>query len=168
MADANEDRKNDWIERGAKWGAIIGLLGGHLYVSANTLPSLGFYTGSAFMVFIVGVLAVIVAGESWLLWRVAVALGVLERFEERLAHLAGALHLLTDTAESGFTSFAGALTDAAQPSPRARSVRRRRTLTSRASVAADAGDRDATEGELRLRLQMAEIDRLSRYAEKEA
>jgi hypothetical protein len=108
------------------------------------------------MIYIVGVLVVIVAGESWLLWRVAVALGVLERFEERLAHLSGALHLLTDTAESGFASFAGALNDATQPSARPKTVKRRRTIAPQPALAADRG-RDVTEGEMRLRLQMAEL-----------
>ena len=63
MADANDDRRNTWIERGAKWGAIVGLLSGHLYVAANTVPSIGFYTGSAFMVFLVStVLGVLIGG----------------------------------------------------------------------------------------------------------
>jgi hypothetical protein len=118
------------------------------------------------MAYIVGVLVVIVAGESWLLWRVAVALNVLERFEERLAHLSGALHLLTDTAESGFASFAGALTEASQPpAARLKNGKRRRTLITPPAIAADRS-RDVTEGELRLRLQMADIDRFSRVGEE--
>ncbi len=118
------------------------------------------------MIYLVSVLVVIVAAESWLLWRVAVALGVLERYEERMAHLTGALHLLTDTAESGFASFAGALTEASQPMARPKPPRRRRTMLSRPAPIARAADRDVTEGEMRLRLQIAELDR-SRYGEKE-
>ena len=124
------------------------------------------------MVYLVGVLVVIVAAESWLLWRVAVALGVLERFEERLAHLSGALHLLTDTAESGFASFAGALTEVSQPPARQRPARRRPTVGSQPAFAADRSrdavdrSRDITEGELRLRLQMADLDRFTRIEEE--
>jgi hypothetical protein len=120
------------------------------------------------MVYLVALLVVVVAGESWLLWRVAVALGVLERYEERLAHLTGALHLLTDTAESGFASFAGALTEAAQPVAKPKTARRRRAVpAARPSAVPAAITRSAAEADVPLGLQMVGLEQ-SRYSEWEA
>ena len=58
------------------------------------------------MAYFVGALALVVAAEMWLLWRVGARLGGLDALAERVAHLVGALTLLTETNELGFQSLA--------------------------------------------------------------
>ncbi len=88
------------------------------------------------MAYLVGVLAAIVAIESWLLWRVPRSLRAVEQFTDRVAHLTGALHLLTETAESGFAAMASVLNDTRQPPARRRGPRRPGVPASRVSGAA--------------------------------
>jgi hypothetical protein len=96
------------------------------------------------MVYAVGVLAALVLGESWLLWRVGRALGPLAHFADRLAQLSGAVNLLTETAESGFVSFAGVLNEAMQTSPDRRAPRAPRVSPDRTAETAPAPASDVT------------------------
>jgi hypothetical protein len=114
--------------------------------------------------YLVAILAIAVVGEMWLLWRVARALGALERFADRLAQLSGALNLLTETAESGFVSFAGVMHEAMQPAGRRRAPRRSRALAAPAAGASLPPTSSLAESALRL--QMAAPDRQRvRYVE---
>ena len=78
------------------------------------------------LVYLVGALAVLVAIETYMLWRVGRALVVLEHFSDRIGQFGGALQLLTETAETGFTSFASVLTESMTPPERPKAARRRR------------------------------------------
>ena len=118
------------------------------------------------MVYLVGMLALLVVGESWLLWRVGRALGPLEQFAERLAQMSSAMHLLTETAESGFSSFAGALAEAFQPPPRRKGSRRPRTPAPHVADTALPTTHVAGTSDLRLHLSMPD-QRPARYAERE-
>lgn len=79
------------------------------------------------LVYLVGALAVLVAIETYMLWRVGRALVVLEHFSDRIGQFGGALQLLTETAETGFSSFASVLTESMTPPERPKAPRRRRT-----------------------------------------
>ena len=77
------------------------------------------------MGYLVAALAVLVACESYLLWRVGRALVVLEHFSERIGQFGGALQLLTETAETGFSSFASVLSESMTTPTRPKAPRRR-------------------------------------------
>jgi hypothetical protein len=81
------------------------------------------------LVYLVGALAVLVAIETYMLWRVGRALVVLEHFSDRIGQFGGALQLLTDTAETGFSSFASVLSESMTPPPRPKTSRRRRPMS---------------------------------------
>lgn len=96
--------------------------------------------------------------------RLLVALGRLGRLEERVHHLGDALALLTETAESGFNTMAGEIERLRQP--RSRTAESRPTSARVASAARRgrtvqeiAKTEGLSEGEVRLRLQMAAQNR---------
>lgn len=111
------------------------------------------------MIYVVGTLAVISLVELFLLWRVARALGALERFEDRLAHFGGALTLLTETTESGFRSLAIELARTGKPSgASSRGVTRRvmRAARQGRSPIEIAAREQIAESEVRLRLHLGD------------
>jgi hypothetical protein len=98
--------------------------------------------------------------EGVVLWRLSKALAAVARFGERLAHLASALELLTDTTEAGLTNVARELersapTRAAQ-STRGATARRIAGAARRGKAPAEiASSEGLSESEVRLHLQMS-------------
>ena len=84
------------------------------------------------------------------------------RLEEKVGHLADALSMLTETSEAGFKAIADELTRRAAAAPPAAPARRRRSRASRrrarkgTSIAEIAAAEHMSEGEVRLRLHLAE------------
>jgi hypothetical protein len=114
------------------------------------------------MVYGFAVLSVVMAFESWCLWRVIDRLGVLGRFEDRLARLSVTMTLLTDTTETCFQVIASQLEleqSEKVGSTAARSARQRRVVGAARrgrSVTEIAADEEVAEGEVRLRLHLAD------------
>ena len=121
------------------------------------------------MTYVVAVMVVVVAVETWYLWRVLVCLDVLGRrflgpVEDRLSSLTHSLTLLTDTTEDCFQLVAGRLEQ--QQSSKAASstgrVARQRRVIGAArcgrTVAEIATEEELAESEVRLRLHLAEQD----------
>jgi DNA-binding NarL/FixJ family response regulator len=113
------------------------------------------------MMYVVAAMAVLMAFESWCLWRVLDRLGVVGRIEDRLATLAHSMALLTDTTETCFQVIAGQL-DQERPSqaagPAERATRQRRVVGAARrgrSVTDIAVDEELAESEVRLRLHLA-------------
>ena len=109
------------------------------------------------------ILIVTCAIQSWLLWRLARALGSLKRFEDQLTRCTQGLSLLVDTSEAGFAMLGnelGKLGDGA--SRRASSkVTTRRVATAAAQgreIEDIAARQGLSEGEVRLRLSLAAAD----------
>jgi hypothetical protein len=118
----------------------------------------------------VAAIAVLAVGWSVLLWRATRALGRQAALEERVARLTEALTLLTDTTEAGFRTVSEQL--AAIREPAVTPVRKpaaapRRTTTGRVVRAARRGQsvteiaaaEQVSEGEVRLRLHLADAAR---------
>jgi hypothetical protein len=108
---------------------------------------------------VMGGLVLLCLVQTALLWRVFRVVGAVERADERLAHFAGALALLTETTESGFRSMAleiGRLGrwGAAGASSRSTNGRVARAARKGRSVAEIAAAEDVSEGEVRLRLRL--------------
>lgn len=103
--------------------------------------------------------AALLVVQAALAIRLLVALGRLGRLEERVQHLGDALALLTETAESGFSTMANEIERIRQARSRTAEVR---ATSARAASAARRGrtiqesarNEDRPEGEARLRLQM--------------
>jgi hypothetical protein len=114
------------------------------------------------LTYAIAVLAVVLLFQSWCIWRVLDRLGVLERFEDRLASLSHTLMLLTDTTETCFQVIATQLEK--EQSERAASspgrVGRQRRIVAAArrgrSVGEIAVQEEVAEGEARLRLHLAD------------
>src|SRR5262245_4322776 len=77
---------------------------------------------SLLALYAIGGLSVIALAEAVVIVRVSKALKAVTRFGERLAHLASAMELLTDTTEAGLTNVGVALERSA-PQRAARSTR---------------------------------------------
>jgi len=114
------------------------------------------------MTYTVAAMGVVMLVQSWCLWRVLDRLGVLERFEDRLASLSHTMMLLTDTTETCFQVIASQLEKEQAEraaSPTARVGRQRRIVTAAKrgqSVGEIAAQEEVAEGEARLRLHLAE------------
>lgn len=99
--------------------------------------------------------------QGALLWRVLRLLGAMERAEDRLSQFSGALALLTETTESGFRALALELgrlgkTGAAAASSRSTNGRVSRAAKRGRTISEIAASEDVSEGEVRLRLSLAE------------
>lgn len=108
-------------------------------------------------------LALAVVAQSLVIVRVSRALDGIKRFGDRVAHLAAALELLTDTTEAGLGNVAVALDNSAAP----RAARTTRAATSRriTSAARKGGSIEEiaarellSESEVRLHMTLAEPD----------
>lgn len=117
------------------------------------------------MIYAIAAMAVVMAGQTWCLWRVLSRLGVVERVEDRLASLTHTMMLLTDTTETCFQVVANQLE--AEQAARAggaappRAGRQRRVVTAAKrgkSVGEIAANEEVAEGEARLRLHLAGHD----------
>jgi hypothetical protein len=121
------------------------------------------------MLYAIAVLALIVAFETWCLWRVLDRLSVVARVEDRLLTLTHTIALLTDTTETCFQAIAGQLDQRPGGVPHEGAVRgmRQRRVVGAArrgrSVADIATQEDVAESEVRLRLHLADPDT---YAER--
>ena len=107
---------------------------------------------------LVGVAAVILGA---LMWVHIQQRAVIERLEDRIAHLNAGVSLLTDTTETGLRDVAmeiGRLSAASQaPAPKSRPTTQRRVaraVKQGRSVREVAAAEGASEGEIRLRLEM--------------
>jgi hypothetical protein len=115
-------------------------------------------------VIVVGVLLIVVSGiQAWLLWRLSRMVAASARLEEKVGHLADALSILTETSEAGFRAVADEMTRRgaaapAPPAPRAKTpiARMRAAARKGASIAEIAAAEHMSEGEVRLRLHLAE------------
>jgi hypothetical protein len=108
---------------------------------------------------VLGGLGLIAAMQAVMLWRCARALNRLQPIVARVTQVGDALSLLTDTTESAFRAVALELGKPRSAPARAASVRRT-TRVSRAakkgkSVAEIAAAEEVSEGEVRLRLHIA-------------
>jgi hypothetical protein len=117
------------------------------------------------MIYVASAMGLLMAFETWCLWRVLDRLGVLMRFEDRLSTLAHTMTLLTDTTETCFQAIAGQLepdrpTRVAAPVERATRQRRMVVAARRGRSVTDiAVAEEVAEGEVRLRLHLAEQTR---------
>jgi hypothetical protein len=108
------------------------------------------------------VLVLLSAAQAWLLWRLSRTVASTARLEDKVGHLADALSMLTETSEAGFKAIADELTRRAAAAPLPAS--RPRTPLARLKAAAKKGTSIAdiaaaeqmSEGEVRLRLHLAE------------
>lgn len=111
------------------------------------------------LIYAVAAVAAVALVEALILLRLSKALRAVARFSERLAHLASALELLTDTTEAGLTNVAQELERGAAPRAAratrgatarriAGAVRRGRSLE---DIAASEG---LSESEVRLHIQL--------------
>ena len=112
------------------------------------------------MIYVIPILVVVSAVQSWLLWRLVRALGHLGRVEERLAAVTQGLSLLVDTSEAGFAMVGNEMGKLAGDASRGRPVRATtRRVTSAAARGRDisgiASDHGISEGEVRLRMHLA-------------
>jgi len=108
-------------------------------------------------------LALVIVAQTLVIVRVTTALQTLGRFGDRLAHLAAAMELLTDTTEAGLGNVAVAL-ERGGPQRAARATRgatskRIATAARRGgSVEEIAADELLSESEVRLHLQLAPLN----------
>ena len=119
------------------------------------------------MTSVVAVMVVVMAVETWYLWRVLVCLDLLGRrfigpVEDRLSSLTHSLTLLIDTTETCFQVVATQLgqeqTAATSAERAARQRRMVRAVRRGRSVAEMAADEKVAQGEVRLRLHLAKQD----------
>ena len=119
-------------------------------------------------------LTVLSAVQAWLLWRLSRMVAASARLEEKVSHLGDALSILTETSEAGFKAVADELTRraVAAPMPAARSktpiARLRAAVRKGTSIADIAAAEHMSEGEVRLRLHLAEHAPASRARTKAA
>jgi hypothetical protein len=90
------------------------------------------------MTYVVTVLALVSAGQTWLLWRILCAVAALDKVADESVRVSRTLHLLMETTESGFTAFGGVLGEALQPLRRRRAAARSRIARAEAAIAASA------------------------------
>lgn len=112
------------------------------------------------MIYAIAILIVTCAIQSWLLWRLARALGSLKRFEDQLTRCTQGLSLLVDTSEAGFAMLGNELGKLGDGASRRTSskVTTRRVATAAAQgreVEDIAASQGLSEGEVRLRLSLA-------------
>jgi len=113
------------------------------------------------MIYIASAMGLVMAFETWCLWRVLDRLGVLARVEDRLSTLAHSMALLTDTTETCFQAIAGELEHerpARLTAPVERATRQRRVVGAARrgrSVTDIAVAEEVAESEVRLRLHLA-------------
>jgi hypothetical protein len=119
----------------------------------------------------IGVAAVV---QTVLVWRATRAIARLSAIEARVERFGDALTLLTDTTESAFRAVAiqmthrPAIASAVAPAASAARTRRiTRAVTRGATIEQVAAAEEVAEGEVRLRLQMAD-DKAARRAPKAA
>jgi hypothetical protein len=111
-----------------------------------------------------GAVGAILIVQIFLLVRVARALSSLAHLDGRVSRLTEAMALLTDTAESGFRTLGERTAVAPVPAISRRAPRTPRTSTGRVaraasrgkSVAEIAASEEVSEGEVRLRLSLAD------------
>ena len=114
------------------------------------------------MTYAVAAMAVVMALETWCLWRVLRQLDAVGRMEDRVANLAHSMALLIDTTETCFHVVAAQLErEAPRPAagPAQRATRQRRVVGAARrgqSVTDIAVEEEVAEGEVRLRLHLAE------------
>ncbi len=113
------------------------------------------------MDYVVAVISVLCLLQAVLLFRVLRVLTAVDRAEDRLAHFSGALALLTETTEEGFRTMALEIARAAKggkpaAEPRVSTTRVVRAARQGRSFADIAADEQVSEGEVRLRLSLAE------------
>jgi len=106
-------------------------------------------------------LTLLSAVQAWLLWRLSRMVAASARLEEKVGHLGDGLSILTETSEAGFKAIADELTRGAvasvsparskTPIARIKAAARRGT-----SIAEIAAAEHISEGEVRLRLHLAE------------
>ena len=110
------------------------------------------------MTYIAGVLAVLIAAETWCLWRLLALMRVLPRVEERMNSLVNTIALLTDTTEACFQTVATRLGDGPTlATSEGRQSRQRRVLgaAKRGQPAHEIAAREElAESEVRLRLHL--------------
>jgi len=99
--------------------------------------------------------------QAWLLWRLTKIVAAAARVEDKVAHFADALSLLTETTESGFRAVAAELgrRPLADTSPLRAAVptgRLKAAVKRGQSVPEIAAAESLSEGEVRLRLLLAE------------
>lgn len=117
---------------------------------------------STVLVIVVGAaLTLLSAVQAWLLWRLSRMVAASARLEEKVGHLGDALSILTETSEAGFKAIADELTRRTLPAaPAARSktpIARLKAAARRGtSIAEIAAAEHMSEGEVRLRLHLAE------------
>ena len=112
------------------------------------------------MTYAVEILIGVTLVQGYLLWRVVRALEATRRIEGRLAHFGDALSLLAETSEAGFRTVAGEvgrLTQTAPPLVTPRATTRRVASAARRgrSVQEIAATEQMSEGEVQLRLHLA-------------
>lgn len=117
------------------------------------------------LTYICAALAVVAIAEALVIIRVSKALHAIGRFGERLAHLASALELLTDTTEAGLGNVAVALERGAQQratrSSRGATSRRIASASNRGGSIEDIAARESlSESEVRLHLHLAPTNTL--------
>jgi hypothetical protein len=119
-------------------------------------------TSTAFLIGLGAALTVLSAVQAVLLLRLSRMVAASARLEEKVGHLGDALSILTETSEAGFKAIADELTRrAVAPAPaaarpktpiaRLRAAARRGT-----SIAEIAAAEQMSEGEVRLRLHLAD------------
>jgi hypothetical protein len=117
---------------------------------------------STVLVIVVGTaLTLLSAVQAWLLWRLSRMVAASVRLEEKVGHLGDALSILTETSEAGFKAIADELTRRTLPAaatPRSKTpIARIKAAARRGTSIADiAAAEHMSEGEVRLRLHLAE------------
>jgi hypothetical protein len=117
---------------------------------------------STLLVIVVGAaLSLLSAVQVWLLWRLSRTVAASARLEEKVGHLGGALSILTETSEAGFKAIAEELTrqtvaGAAPVRPKTPITRIKAAARRGTSIAEIAAAEHMSEGEVRLRLHLAE------------
>jgi hypothetical protein len=114
------------------------------------------------LVIVVGVALILLSGvQAWLLFRLSRMVAASARLEEKVGHLGDALSILTETSEAGFKAIADELTRRAVPTapaarPKTPIARLKAAARRGTSIAEIAAAEHMSEGEVRLRLHLAE------------
>jgi hypothetical protein len=116
------------------------------------------------LVLVVGAALILLSAvQAWLLFRLSRMVSASARLEEKVGRLGDALSILTETSEAGFKAVADELTRrgaVAGPSPRPRArtpiARLKAAARKGTSIADIAAAEQMSEGEVRLRLHLAE------------
>ena len=118
-------------------------------------------------------LTVLSAVQAWLLWRLSRMVAATARLEDKVGHLGDALSILTETSEAGFKAIADELTRrslpaATAPRPKTPIARLKAAARRGTSIADIAAAEHMSEGEVRLRLHLADRAPASRARTKTA